>query len=270
MIERTCKRNSDEQLPSENGLMHYVDAVYRRRWIALTTFVVVMTYAALQTFTTMPVYEASSQLLIKADERNVLTFEDVVKQDRASYDYAETQYRLLRSRALARRTLTALDMWNRPPFGGAAPTPPATPSFSIRDAIRSQSGGPGAATSHADVRASAANENKEESAAIDRLLGGVTIAPIRNSQLVDVNYRSPDPRLAARVVNELVRQYIAQAEDERVQALSGRIRVAHQTAGDAARATGKERDGTAAISRAERRGRRSRTRRTSSCRSWPI
>ena len=149
-----------------------------------------MAYAGYQTFTTMPVYEASSQLLIKTDERNVLTFEDVVKQDRASYDYAETQYRLLSSRALARRTLTALDMWKSPPFGDAAPAPaqPATPSFSVRDVIRSpitlmsQALRPATPT----FEPAAANENRQESAAIDRLLGGVTIAPIRNSQLVDV------------------------------------------------------------------------------------
>ena len=212
---------SDEPLPSENGPNQYLFAIYRRRWIALTTFLVVMAYTGYQTFTTMPVYEATAQLLIKTDERNVLKFEDVVKQDRASYDYAETQYRLLRSRALARRTLTALDMWKRPPFGDAAPAPtqPATPSFSVRDVIRSpitlisQALRPDTPT----FEPAAANENRQESAAIDRLLGGVTISPIRNSQLVDVNFQSPDPRLAARVVNELARQYIAQAADERVQ-----------------------------------------------------
>ena len=211
--------DNDERLSSDGGLIQYARAVYRRRWIALTTFVLVVTYAALRTFTAMPVYEATSQLIIKAnDERNVLTFEDIVKQDRAAYDYAETQYRLLRSRALARRTLTALDMWNRPPFGGPAPAAPATQSFSVRDSLTApirwalealQPQPP-------SFEPQASNENKEESAAIDRFLGGVTIAPIRNSQLVDVKYRSPDPRLAARVVNELVHEYIAQAEDERV------------------------------------------------------
>ena len=108
---------NDDRLSSDGGLIQYARAVYRRRWIALTTFVLVVTYAALQTFTAMPVYEATSQLIIKAnDERNVLTFEDVVKNDRAAFDYAETQYRLLRSRALARRTA------GRATTGEAGPT----------------------------------------------------------------------------------------------------------------------------------------------------
>ena len=67
------------------------------------------------------------------------------------------------------------------------------------------------------IAGTSSDENKEESAAIDRFLDGLTIAPIRNSQLVDVKYRSADPRLAARVVNELVKQYLSQAEDDRLQ-----------------------------------------------------
>jgi capsular exopolysaccharide synthesis family protein len=208
----------DERHASESGLLQYVRAVYRRRWIALTTFGVVAAYAAVQTFTAMPVYEATSQLLIKTEQRNVLTFEDIVQQDRASYDYAETQYRLLRSRALAKRTLTALDMWHRPPFGGPLTAVPAPAAFSLSDALSA----PVRLATEAlkpetpTFEPAPPDEDKAESAAIDRLLVGVTIAPIRNSQLVDVKFRSPDPRLAARVVNELVRQYIAQAEDDRL------------------------------------------------------
>ena len=212
----------NEPPSSEGGLVDYVRAIYRRRWIVVTIFLLVMMYSSYKTFTAVPIYEAMSQLLINADESKVLTFEDVVKQDRAAYSYAETQYKLLRSRALARRTLTALDMWHRPPFGAAASQPKAatgSPSSSIRETIRvplewvtEQLRPPTPAFEPAPE-----DENKEESAAIDRLLAGVTVSPIRNSQLVDVKYSSPDPRLAARVVNELVRQYMAQAADERVQ-----------------------------------------------------
>ncbi len=208
----------DERPSVESGLIYYVRAVYRRRWIALTTFVVVATYAAVQTFTAMPIYQATSQLLIKTDQRNVLTFEDIVQQDRARWDYAETQYRLLRSRALARRTLTALDMWHKPPFGGGSTSAtPGTSALSVREAL----GAPVKWVTRAlrpetpTFEPPDPEEDSAESAAIDSFLGGITIAPVRNSQLVDVSYRSPDPRLAARIVNELVRQYIAQAEDDR-------------------------------------------------------
>ena len=180
-----------------------------------------MTVTAVWTFTAMPVYEATSQLLIEAEQPNVLTFQDVVRQDQNSVDVAETQYRLLRSRALARRTLTALALWNRPPFGGASATTPApsTGVRAVRDWINEQVHWvlqplrPETPT----FEPAGPDENKAESAAIDRLLGGVMVTPVRNSQLVEVTYESPDPRLAARVANELVNQYMAQAEDLRFQ-----------------------------------------------------
>ena len=169
------ERESDEPLPSENGPNQYLFAIYRRRWIALTTFLVVMAYTGYQTFTTMPVYEATAQLLIKTDAGNVLTFEDVVKQDRASYDYAETQYRLLRSRALARRTLTALDMWKRPPFGDAAPAAAQSGHAVVQrsrcDSLSNHTDEPGAATGYANVRARR-SERKQARVCGDRSASG--------------------------------------------------------------------------------------------------
>ena len=35
-------------------------------------------------------------------------------------DYYQTQYNVLQSRALARRTLDGLRLWNTPPFGGTS------------------------------------------------------------------------------------------------------------------------------------------------------
>jgi capsular exopolysaccharide synthesis family protein len=199
----------DDGVPARQGrhLLDYVRAVYRRRWIALTTFVTVVLLTAVQTFTATPIYEATAQLLIETGERNVLTFKDVMEQDRRAYDYAETQHRLLRSRALARQTVEAVKPWQ----------PRATStgrSFDLTGAItaplRWMLQRMNSAKKAEPVRI---DETMAESAEIDAFLGGVTIAPIRNSQLVDVKYRSPDPEFAARAANELMRQFIAQNQE---------------------------------------------------------
>jgi succinoglycan biosynthesis transport protein ExoP len=202
----------DEGLQAGQGrhLLDYVRALYRRRWVVLTTFVTVVLLMAVQTFTTTPIYEASAQLLIETAERNVLTFKDVMEQDRTALDYAQTQHRLLRSRVLARQTLDALKLWDQPPFGGAS----TEPSFSLTGAIRAPFRWMTQRFSSAKTSEPAAtDETIAQSAAIDAFLAGVSIAPIRNSQLVDVKFRSPDPVLAARVANELVKQFIAQTQE---------------------------------------------------------
>jgi succinoglycan biosynthesis transport protein ExoP len=56
----------------------------------------------------------------------------------------------------------------------------------------------------------AADETSAQSRAIDTFLGHLTIAPIRNSRLVDVKYQLPDPALATSIVNALAHNYIEQ------------------------------------------------------------
>src|SRR5439155_22719426 len=55
-----------------------------------------------------------------------------------------------------------------------------------------------------------AGETLEQSRAIDRFLEDLTVSPIRNSRLVDLKYRLPDPDLAMRIVNAIAKNYIDQ------------------------------------------------------------
>ncbi len=55
-----------------------------------------------------------------------------------------------------------------------------------------------------------AGETVTQSKMIDAFLGHLTVAPIRNSRLVDVRYKSTDPALAASVTNALSQAYIEQ------------------------------------------------------------
>ena len=72
----------DDAMLPESHLLDYVRKVYRRRWLVVTILVAVTAYAGVKSFTTTPVFEATSLLLIETQDRNVLTFEDIVQQDR--------------------------------------------------------------------------------------------------------------------------------------------------------------------------------------------
>ena len=60
-----------------------------------------------------------------------------------------------------------------------------------------------------------------QSAVIDRLLSNLTIAPVRDTRIIEVKYESPDPELAARIVNTLTSTYIKQNLEVKVQGLEG-------------------------------------------------
>lgn len=197
-------------------LFDYLRVLYKRRWTASTVFILVFVTAAIDTFTTTHVYRARTQLLVEADKPNIVNFKEVIEEQQ-SPDFYPTQYTLLRSRTLARRTLDSLKLWNHPEFGGPA-TAPAP--FNLRASINSIIGGARSSVvalvkpSPAPTPASAATELRDETAAqaraIDALLSRLSISPVRSSRLVDVSYESPDAELAMRVINAHARMYIEQ------------------------------------------------------------
>jgi len=203
-------RDKDEFAPfdaacDESAVMEYVKVLYKRRWAAATVFLVVLISAVVYSFTATPVFEARTRLIIENDAPNVVAFKAVVEEGQASVDYYQTQYGILQSRGLARRTIDDLRMWKSQNFGGKredasfrltspvawlstllrrAPDRSSTPVVPVVDAALAQS------------------------AVIDSFLSNLTVEPLRNSRLVDVKFRSTDAALTARVANQLAKNYI--------------------------------------------------------------
>jgi len=188
-----------------------LSVLYKRRWAAITTFLIAAAGVAVFTLTATPIYEAQAQLLIE-EKPAIVTFQGQPPE----YDWRaiETQYRLLRSRALARRVIDELGLWNATGVPSDRQEEPARPRGFLsrwRDRFEGAISGwrnpPSPASS---VEARAANESAAQSAVIDRLLSNLHVVPVRDSRILEVKYESPDPQLAARVVNTLTRTYIHQ------------------------------------------------------------
>jgi capsular exopolysaccharide synthesis family protein len=186
------------------------------------------------TFTATPIFEAAAQVLIEAESQNVVLFKEVIEQERASVDFYQTQYRILQSRALAKATIDALKLWEHPEWGGLTPKPVQDPTGFRAVVIKAKewartvvspllgpapvehaaaepppatmAGAPGAPAAPGAIEDEQVTE--AEARVIRGFLGRLTINPIRNSRLVDVKFRSTDPRLAAQVADALAKQYI--------------------------------------------------------------
>src|SRR5215207_8291935 len=96
----------------ETHLTDYVKVLYKRRWTAFTAFALVVGCITVYTFTATPIYEARTRLLLEAEQQHVVNFKEVVDEDQTKADYYQTQYNVLQSRALARRTVDGLRLWN--------------------------------------------------------------------------------------------------------------------------------------------------------------
>jgi polysaccharide biosynthesis transport protein len=188
----------------EVHLVDYFRVLHKRRWTALTVFLLVFGTVTIYTFTVTPIFSSRTQILIENENPNVVKFEEVYDQNKSTNDYYQTQYRILQSRLLARRTLDAEKLWKHPLLADEPDDSLSSlnPAKWVTGMFADASAPPSAAAD--------SMETVSQSRIIDRFLSGLTITPVRNSRLVDVNYRSPDAALASRVANALAKQYIEQ------------------------------------------------------------
>jgi succinoglycan biosynthesis transport protein ExoP len=197
-------------------LLDYVRVVYKRRWTAISAFVLVVIATAVYSYTRVPIYQASVRVLIQPFREN-FGFRDVTDADTGP-SYYQTQYGILRSRSLGKRTLQKLGMWQPAArVEGAAPAPAAPlerswkdwrPVFIVRAFLTDLTGWPGVSRPVPTVPD--VNETMFEAGQIDGFLGGLGVIAIPGSGLVDISYTSLDPVAAARYANAVAEEYVAQ------------------------------------------------------------
>ncbi|HUF47148.1 MAG TPA: polysaccharide biosynthesis tyrosine autokinase [Vicinamibacterales bacterium] len=194
----------------------YLRILSKRRWIAGLMFLVVFVYGSVTSLKKTPIYEASTQLLIDVEMRRANSLSSVLQDNNSWYDddFYQTQYRILQSRALAWRTIQALGL-AKPPPASAAPQA-AGPDRGVFEWLAGLVGAP------ARIEPPAGDETTWQSQQVDAFLGGLQIEPVRQSRLVNVRYRSPDPLMASRAAN-------AVAEAYRDQGLSMRLLASKET-----------------------------------------
>ncbi len=171
------------------SLHDYLRILVKRRGTVLAIFLVILALAALKTFTATPIYQATIQILIERQPPRVLDTQTQPTYDYYGEEFYQTQYKLLESRALAKRVADKLNLRNRPPYSQWFTQLPANVDKSTKQRL--------------------------EESLVDAVLGGLHVEPVPSSSLVNVSYSSPDPKFAAEVANTLGQAFIEQSLDLR-------------------------------------------------------
>lgn len=183
-------------------------ALYRRRWTVALTFLVVLAYGAATSLKRTPVYEATTRLQIERETSEGLARRSPGEGDGLGENAAfyETQSHLLRSRALALRTLEALDLHHPPPVAEriAVDAERRAAGYGLVERVAMFLGAPEPAPE------AIGGEAAWRSAMIDHFLKGVDVVLVPRTHLVDVRYRSADPGFAARAANALATAFVTQ------------------------------------------------------------
>ncbi|HXH05546.1 MAG TPA: polysaccharide biosynthesis tyrosine autokinase [Vicinamibacterales bacterium] len=195
--------------------------VARRARLIACVAAAVAALVLLHSYSTVPLYRAYAKILIQ-DERQAAVA-NLNANDPAYWQdpepYYQTQYRILQSRGLARRVVRRLEREHPGAIARGLAMPATGPLAAVRSA-REQLAGLARRLLRRDppaVEPPAVDETARESALIGAFLGGIEVAPVKGTRLVDLSYSAPDPAFAALAVNTLAEEYVQQNLDLRLE-----------------------------------------------------
>lgn len=159
-------------------LTKYIMAV-RRRWLLLLAICVVAGgYAVLRYSLTEKIYSATTTIQIERKRLSLLALGQAGwLEDWWNLEYYPTQYRLLRSRGMAERVVLNLRLHEDPSFNSRAASVVPDDNVEVPDSTAELAG------------------------LAQRVQRGLSVTPIKDTQLVELSYESTSPELAARIAN---------------------------------------------------------------------
>jgi GumC protein len=157
-------------------LRDYWYVVLKRRWVIAAVTISVLALTVAHALLRPPVYEASALLQINRGRLNIVQGNVSPESWFGSQEFYPTQKRVLGSFTLAERVVEDLELGEHFLFEGNADG--SEPMAEQREALAGA------------------------------VLSMLNVSRIRNSQLMQVSFTTPNPQLSAELANSLVAQYI--------------------------------------------------------------
>jgi succinoglycan biosynthesis transport protein ExoP len=207
---------------SDTHLLDRLNAIYKYRYIVVTVFLLVMIGALIRTYTTTPMYRATTSVLIE-DERAaaVAGFNSSASTEYIAdpEPYYQTQLRILTGRELASKAVKRLKLETVPEFNGQGPQ--RTGLASILQTMKRQAQNAVRAVTGADpLPAETASTRPTPAQLVNNFLGAVVAEPVRGSRLYNVSVHSSNPQFAARAADTLVEEYVQQNRELRTETIT--------------------------------------------------
>jgi len=187
-------------------LRQWLRIVLKRKWTILVIFVVSAFFSVVMTYLAPPVYRASTTIQIERNVPRLLDYKELTPtvDDDYNADFYQTNYELLKSRAVAERAAEEMGLRKRsdasdstdPPV--VAPEP--APGSAWQELVQHLRKG--------STPVAVAPSASKDSAVVGAFQGSLTVEPVRKSRLVRLHFDSTDPYFAARAVNTVAQAFI--------------------------------------------------------------
>jgi capsular exopolysaccharide synthesis family protein len=172
----------------------------------------VLIIGLVNTLLTTPIYRATASLQLEKTSLQVVQQGGVNApgEYNAGEDFQRTQIELLKSRALAERVVSQLGLLESDEF---ARLWPQSTWDTVKRLVRGREEAPAASPASAKSGAPVASDKLTNLA--NSFRGGLSVEPINGSELVRVNYDSPDPNFSQRAANAYAEAFVAQNLERR-------------------------------------------------------
>ena len=207
----------DDQLvvDDEVDIASLLRVVLRRKKIILFITALITLLTLLYTLSITPTYRATTSIKIDTEADKLAHYDDVLAtKDVDNKTFHQTQFDLIKSRALARRVIDKLDLEDK--FKEQSAIKPFYASY--LDSIKNYTSKKLSSLFHT-TSSSDQNTTPQQKASSNNSLGikpieiefiqNLKITPTKGSNVVKIHFDSFDPQLAASAVNTLVDQFIA-------------------------------------------------------------
>lgn len=178
-----------EPQPSTQGssLGDYWRILQKRKWTVILTAAFVLVVVTIATFRMTPLYEATARIAISKEDNDNIRVGDQSAMPDYSFDYnieLDTQAKILQSDTLATQVIEQLQLDKNPGF---APVRSAPPTSAV---------------------GSATGDSKREAQLLEAWRNGLQVNKIQRTRMIEIRFLSPEPKLAAQIVNALSSAYV--------------------------------------------------------------
>jgi capsular exopolysaccharide synthesis family protein len=184
----------------EIDLLELLRVVIKHRWSILGLAFSFGLIATLVAFNMTPIYRSTATIMVRTERPKILSIDDVVNAQQGSLaDYYQTQAEILKSREIAEKVVKKLDLVDNPVMDPRRKKPAFWKKWL------------------AFAKGEEMTQQKAAKIVVDELRSGLNVNLVRNSQIVNISFDSPDKQLAAEIPNALAEAYIDNDMEARVE-----------------------------------------------------
>jgi polysaccharide biosynthesis transport protein len=229
MLQTTVDRQSeDEEDASALTLSDLLGMILKHKWTLLLVIIVSTGIAGINTFLLRPTYRATTVLQIERAPARIVEFKngnaDLDEGAADEFLGLKTQYELLRSRSLAERVISDLQLDRSKPVGIRSGSGASAPKSADAQAQAAGSDGYLGRIISGYRKLSTPSTTDEETlgheAVVGAFLGALAVDPVPSSRLVRVSVDNSDPALAARIANATAQTFVSLGQERRIESSS--------------------------------------------------